>query len=111
MEMLIFFATVLSSRYNFHHTRANRKRGRGRVLRMKFAGFVSWLAILGALFITGSSYAQDRQQESSSKPGDAAAPKKADKSGKDSTNKDSATKNAPDQPMWDPLRAEKDIEV
>jgi len=78
---------------------------------MKFAGFVSWLAILGALFITGSSYAQDRQQESSSKPGDAAAPKKADKSGKDSTNKDSATKNAPDQPMWDPLRAEKDIEV
>jgi len=24
---------------------------------------------------------------------------------------DSATKNAPDQPMWDPLRAEKDLEV
>lgn len=24
---------------------------------------------------------------------------------------DSATQNAPDQPMWDPLRAEKDIEV
>ena len=26
-------------------------------------------------------------------------------------NTDSATQNAPDQPMWDPLRAEKDIEV
>jgi len=26
-------------------------------------------------------------------------------------NTDSATQNAPDQPMWDPLRAEKDLEV
>lgn len=26
-------------------------------------------------------------------------------------NTDTATKNAPDQPMWDPLRAEKDLEV
>jgi tetratricopeptide (TPR) repeat protein len=26
-------------------------------------------------------------------------------------DEDTATKNAPDQPMWDPLRAEKDIEV
>ncbi|HXT23657.1 MAG TPA: hypothetical protein VN749_02385 [Candidatus Eisenbacteria bacterium] len=26
-------------------------------------------------------------------------------------NTDNATQNAPDQPMWDPLRAEKDIEV
>jgi len=25
--------------------------------------------------------------------------------------KDTATKNAPDQPAWDPLRAEKDLEV
>lgn len=59
-------------------------------------------------------HAQDPQQESSSKPPDAAAPtpaKKADKPNKGSSNKDSATKNAPDQPMWDPLRAEKDIEV
>ena len=58
--------------------------------------------------------AQEPPQESSSKPPEAAAPapaKKPDKSAKDSPNKDSATKNAPDQPMWDPLRAEKDIEV
>ena len=26
-------------------------------------------------------------------------------------NSDNATKNAPDQPIWDPLRAEKDLEV
>jgi tetratricopeptide (TPR) repeat protein len=26
-------------------------------------------------------------------------------------NTDNATQNAPDQPMWDPLRAEKDLEV
>jgi len=81
---------------------------------MRFAGFVPWLAILGVLLITGSSYAQDSQQESSSKPPDASSPasaKKTDKPSKDSVNKDSATKNAPDQPAWDPLRAEKDIEV
>ena len=84
------------------------------MLRRKFAGFVPWLAVLGALWMAGSSYAQDPQQESSSKPPETSAPapaKKTDKSSKDSTNQDSATKNAPDQPTWDPLRAEKDIEV
>jgi len=75
----------------------------------KFAGFVPWLAVLGALWMAGSGYAQDPQQESSSKPTDAAAPTPAKKP--DKSNKDSATKNAPDQPKWDPLRAENDIEV
>jgi len=51
--------------------------------------------------------AQDQEPESSSKPSDAPAPKKPDKKQKP----DSATQNAPDQPSWDPLRAEKDIEV
>ena len=41
-----------------------------------------------------------RAQSSSSK--DAPKPK---------PNADTATQNAPDQPMWDPLRAEKDLEV
>jgi tetratricopeptide (TPR) repeat protein len=50
--------------------------------------------------------AQDQEPESSSKPADAPAPKKPDKK-----QKDSATQNAPDQPSYDPLRAEKDIEV
>lgn len=67
------------------------------------------LAAFGVLAISAAPLrAQDPQQESSSKPPDAAPgpAKKADKS-----SKDSATKNAPDQPKWDPLRAEKDIEV
>jgi tetratricopeptide (TPR) repeat protein len=51
--------------------------------------------------------AQDQAPESSSKPADAPTPKKPDKKHKP----DSATQNAPDQPSWDPLRAEKDIEV
>lgn len=71
--------------------------------------------LAGLLMLASSTcYGQDPQQESPSKPPDTAAPtpaKKTDKSSKDSANKDSATKNAPDQPMWDPLRAEKDIEV
>jgi tetratricopeptide (TPR) repeat protein len=51
--------------------------------------------------------AQDPAPESSSKPAEAPAPKKPDKKHKS----DAATQNAPDQPSWDPLRAEKDIEV
>lgn len=73
------------------------------------------LLVAGFVIAPGSpAWAQDSQQDSSSKPPDSAAPasaKKTDRPPKDSTNKDSATKNAPDQPMWDPLRAEKDIEV
>jgi tetratricopeptide (TPR) repeat protein len=52
--------------------------------------------------------AQEQQPESSSKPADKPQPETRQKSKK---NADSATKNAPDQPTWDPLRAEKDIEV
>jgi tetratricopeptide (TPR) repeat protein len=60
------------------------------------------------LFSSGpSTHAQDQAPESSSKPADPPAPKKPDKKHKS----DSATENAPDQPAWDPLRAEKDIEV
>src|SRR5438270_322440 len=51
--------------------------------------------------------AQDPPPESSSKPADAPAPKKQDKKGKP----DTATENAADQPAYDPLRAEKDLEV
>jgi tetratricopeptide (TPR) repeat protein len=51
--------------------------------------------------------AQDPAPESSSKPADAPAPKKPDKKQKS----DTATQNAPDQPTYDPLRAEKDLEV
>jgi tetratricopeptide (TPR) repeat protein len=51
--------------------------------------------------------AQEPAPESSSKPAEAPAPKKPDAKKKP----DSAAQNAPDQPTWDPLRAEKDLEV
>ena len=71
----------------------------------------------GILFITTASLlcsvlslrAQDPPKESSSKPADptsAPPPKQAAK-----PNKDNPTQNSADQPTWDPLRAEKDLEV
>jgi tetratricopeptide (TPR) repeat protein len=64
-------------------------------------------AAIALLFSRPLLCAQDPAQESSSKPADSPAPKKPDKKQKS----DSATQNAPDQPSWDPLRAEKDLEV
>ncbi|HVH70428.1 MAG TPA: tetratricopeptide repeat protein [Candidatus Dormibacteraeota bacterium] len=86
------------------------------MFRARFMRFVFWLTAFGILPISARPLvgAQAPQQESSSKPPDSAVPapaKRSDKSAKDSANKDSATQNAPDQPQWDPLRAEKDIEV
>jgi tetratricopeptide (TPR) repeat protein len=57
--------------------------------------FAASIAVLGGL-----SSNDLRAQSSASK--DAPKPK---------PNIDTATQNAPDQPMWDPLRAEKDLEV
>ena len=54
-------------------------------------------------------HAQDPQQESSSKPAGSPSPPSQKPAAKQ--QKDTATKNAPDQPAWDPLRAEKDLEV
>ncbi|HWW17111.1 MAG TPA: hypothetical protein VNY81_00710 [Candidatus Saccharimonadales bacterium] len=51
--------------------------------------------------------AQEPAPESSSNPANAPAPKKPEKK----KQSDNATQNAPDQPAWDPLRAEKDLEV
>lgn len=42
-------------------------------------------------------------QQTGTPPGESSSKQKKDT--------ESATKNAPDQPMWDPLRAEKDIEI
>jgi tetratricopeptide (TPR) repeat protein len=69
----------------------------------------SMLAAAGIiLFFSGQPLrAQDPAPESSSRPADTPAPKKPDKKKKS----DTATQNAPDQPAWDPLRAEKDLEV
>ncbi len=68
------------------------------------------------VFAVSSARAQDPQQESSSKPPESSSkPAKPNDDMKPKSSskqkKDSATRNAPDQPAWDPLRAEKDLEV
>ena len=55
-------------------------------------------AITFALVSFAAISAAQSQQPDSAKP-------------KAKPNSDNATQNAPDQPMWDPLRAEKDLEV
>jgi tetratricopeptide (TPR) repeat protein len=73
----------------------------------------------GCLFLaTPAGRAQGSQGESSSsdpRPTPPTAPDppktKPNAKKKDAAAKDSATNSAPDQPIWDPLRAEKDIEV
>jgi tetratricopeptide (TPR) repeat protein len=47
-------------------------------------------------------------QQEPEKPAEAPA---TQKKAPPKTNKDNATQSAPDQPIWDPLRAEKDLEV
>jgi tetratricopeptide (TPR) repeat protein len=71
---------------------------------------VHWMLAAAGIILLFSGpllRAQDPAPESSSKPADTPAPKKPDKKKKS----DTATQNAPDQPSWDPLRAEKDLEV
>jgi tetratricopeptide (TPR) repeat protein len=76
---------------------------------MRFSRAISIFAALFLLCAAPQSRAQEPPQESSSKPADApsATPPKPFPKQK----KDTATQNAPDQPRWDPLRAEKDLEV
>jgi tetratricopeptide (TPR) repeat protein len=62
-----------------------------------------------AVAVSQKGWGQEPQPESSSKQSDAPPAPPAKSSGKQ--QKDTATKSAPDQPMWDPLRAEKDLEV
>jgi tetratricopeptide (TPR) repeat protein len=64
-------------------------------------------AAIALLFSGPLLCAQDPVPESSSKPADSPTAKKPDKKQKS----DTAMQNAPDQPSWDPLRAEKDLEV
>jgi tetratricopeptide (TPR) repeat protein len=77
---------------------------------MQRKSLLHWMLVTAGivLFLPGLPLrAQDPAPESSSKPADSPPPKKADKKHKS----DTATQNAPDQPAWDPLRAEKDLEV
>jgi tetratricopeptide (TPR) repeat protein len=77
---------------------------------MRFSGAFPILAAVFLLLAAPYARPQDPPQESSSKPAgtpnDDLKPKSTPKQ-----KKDAATQNAPDQPTWDPLRAEKDLEV
>jgi tetratricopeptide (TPR) repeat protein len=76
---------------------------------MKIRCSIRLLAAFFLLLAASPGKAQDPPQDPTSKPPDAASappPKSPAK-----PNKDSATQSAPDQPIWDPLRADKDMEV
>ena len=72
---------------------------RGRLLCWMLAG--AWSFLLFQPIKQPADARQDQPSQRSSAP--------RQKQPKPTT--DSATQNAPDQPMWDPLRAEKDMEV
>src|SRR5262249_51460646 len=70
---------------------------------------VPMLSAIAVVITVSQAGAQEPQRDSPPKPADSAAPTPAKKQSK--PDKDSATKNAPDQPAWDPLHAEKDLEM
>src|SRR5712691_8516193 len=76
---------------------------------MRFGKATPIFAAVFLLLAARSMHAQDPPQESSSKP--ASPPNDVKPKSPAKQTKDSATQNAPDQPAWDPLRAEKDLEV
>ena len=76
---------------------------------MRFGKTILIFAAVFLLFAVRPIQAQDPPQESSSRPASPPDDMKPKSSSKQ--KKDTATKSAPDQPTWDPLRAEKDLEV
>jgi tetratricopeptide (TPR) repeat protein len=76
---------------------------------MRFQKKIRILTAVFLLFVAQPMRSQDPPQESSSKP--AAAPPAPPPKSSAKRKKDTATQNASDQPVWDPLRAEKDLEV
>lgn len=76
--------------------------------RFQIVTHLFWLGVF-ACTMSPQSQAQEPRPESPAKPSDAPAPAPPKSPGKQ--KKDTATQSAPDQPTWDPLRAEKDLEV
>jgi tetratricopeptide (TPR) repeat protein len=78
---------------------------------VRFKSSLRGILAVGALALGGAAMAraQEPPPEPAERPADAAPPAKQKPPAK--TNKDNATDSAPDQPIWDPLRAEKDLEV
>ena len=66
------------------------------------------LAAFSMLLAAPAMNAQNPPPDPSSKP---ASPPNMKPKSPAKPNKDSATQSAPDQPIWDPLRADKDMEV
>lgn len=79
--------------------------------RAYLSGFLAAIGVL-ALGNGGLARAQEPPPppQQPDNPADAAPPP-ATKKTPPKTNKDNAAESAPDQPTWDPLRAEKDLEV
>jgi tetratricopeptide (TPR) repeat protein len=71
--------------------------------------YVSRLCL--GLLLAGSGLFFRVQPASSQDPVPPEAPPNPQAAPKAKPNTDSATQSAPDQPQWDPLRAEKDLEV
>jgi tetratricopeptide (TPR) repeat protein len=69
-----------------------------------------FLAILGVFTLCGALARAQEPPPPPDTPPDAAPPPSAKKT-TPKKNKDNAAESAPDQPAWDPLRAEKDLEV
>jgi tetratricopeptide (TPR) repeat protein len=69
--------------------------------------------MLGALAVGASALAWAQEPSPSPQPDKQAdaPPPPAAKKAPPKSNKDNATESSPDQPTWDPLRAEKDLEV
>src|SRR6202521_2636066 len=80
---------------------------------MRLTSAIPIFAAVFLPFAASLAHAQDPQPESSSRPAEAPSPAPPKSPAKQNANQksDTATQNAPDQPAWDPLRAEKDIEV
>jgi tetratricopeptide (TPR) repeat protein len=80
---------------------------------MKLGGFASYMLAAGFLCLWGANaaLAQGPTQEPGAKPPSTAQDHPQKPPEKPVPNKDSATTSAPDQPTWDPIRAERDLEV
>jgi tetratricopeptide (TPR) repeat protein len=80
---------------------------------MRLSRTIPILTAFFLLFAASQAHAQEPQPESSSKPASPPNDMKPKSPAKQNSKqkKDTATQNAPDQPAWDPLRAEKDLEV
>jgi tetratricopeptide (TPR) repeat protein len=78
---------------------------------MRRGRLICWMLVGVSVLLLGTSRGvrgQEPQPEQAEKP---ASPPPTKQKPPAKANKDNATESAADQPIWDPLRAEKDLEV